>query len=87
MDVVRIQKLTEAVREAGFVLKKWEEETYGHFDRPYSGERYTGELIIKIRPVELEEYEQELALARIRKEREKNSPSPPAAGEQEEHPF
>jgi hypothetical protein len=87
MDGVRIQKLADAVRDAGFVLKKWEEETYGHFDRPDSGERYTGELIIKLRPVEQEEYEQELVLARIKREREKNRPSPPAAGEQEEHPF
>jgi hypothetical protein len=78
MDGVRIQKLAEAVRDAGFVLKKFEEETYGHFDRPDSGERYTGELIIKIRPVEQEEYEQELVLARIRKERERINPSAPA---------
>jgi hypothetical protein len=54
-----MRKLAEALGDAGFVIKKIEEEAYGQYDRPPSGEKYTGEIIIKIRPVKDEEADAE----------------------------
>jgi hypothetical protein len=82
MEGLVMRKLAEAVRSVGFVVKKIEEETYDSFNRPPNGEKYTGEIIIKIRPVEAEEDEQKQFQAR--KEKERNMNKPPAS---EEDPF
>jgi hypothetical protein len=55
MEGSLMRKLADALGDVGFVIKKIEEESYGRFDRPDSGEKYTGEIIIKIRPMKDEE--------------------------------
>jgi hypothetical protein len=69
-----MRKLAEALGDAGFVIKKIEEETYGYYDRPGTGERYTGEIILKIRPVTDEEAD--IEKIRVRKEEEKAKGKP-----------
>jgi hypothetical protein len=61
-----LEKLAGALGTVGFVIKKIEEEAYGQYERTLNGERYTGEIIIKIRPVEDEEADAERL--RVRKE-------------------
>ena len=67
MTAFIMQSLTGAVNAAGFVVKKIEDEVYGSFDKPSSGEKYTGEIIIKVRPIADEEAE--LEGIRVRKEK------------------
>jgi hypothetical protein len=57
MEMALMQKIADAIGDNGFVIKKIEEETYGYYDRPKTGERYTGEIILKIRPITDEEAE------------------------------
>jgi hypothetical protein len=64
-----IRKLTDALGDAGFVIKKIEEESYSRFERPFSGEKYTGEIIIRIRPAKDEEADIEKIRAREEAER------------------
>ena len=55
MEGLVMHRLSDALRNTGFVIKKIEEESYGRFDLPSGGEKYTGEIIIRIRPVRDEE--------------------------------
>jgi hypothetical protein len=64
-----MQKLAEALDDVGFVIKRIEEIAYDQYDRPPSGEKYTGEIIIKIRPIKDEEAD--IEKIRVRKEEEK----------------
>jgi hypothetical protein len=70
-----MRKLAEALDDVGFVIKKIEEEPYDNFNRPSSGEKYTGEIIIKIRSVKDEEADNEKL--QVRKEEEKRAKSNP----------
>jgi hypothetical protein len=69
-----MRKLAEALDDIGFVIKKIEEEAYGQYDRPFSGEKYTGEIIVKIRPMKDEEVD--IEKMRVRKEEEKAKGKP-----------
>jgi hypothetical protein len=69
MNALAIQKLATALFNEGFVVKKIEDEQKSSFDRSENGERYTGNIIIVVRPVDDEEAEMEAA--RLRKEKEK----------------
>jgi hypothetical protein len=64
MEMALMQRIADAIGDNGFVIKKIEEETYGYYDRPKTGERYTGEIILKIRPIEEEEAEAKRHLSR-----------------------
>jgi hypothetical protein len=68
MTAVVMQKLANVLANEGFVIKKIEDEEYGSFDRQENGEKYTGAIILKVRPIEDEEAEAEKA--RLRKEKE-----------------
>jgi hypothetical protein len=72
-----MRKLAEALDDVGFVIKRIEEEAYGQYDRPSSGEKYTGEIIIRIRPVKDEEAD--IEKIRTRKDEEKKAKSKPLA--------
>jgi hypothetical protein len=73
-----MRKLADALGDVGFVIKKIEEKSYGQYDRPSSGEKYTGEIIVKIRPIKDEEAEAEKIRAQKEKERaSKNRPPAP----------
>ena len=65
-----MQNLADGLKSAGFVIKKIEEEIYGSFDKSPNGEKYTGELSIRIRSIEDEEAEAEAVRLRKEKERE-----------------
>jgi hypothetical protein len=54
-----MRRLAEALGDVGFVIKRIEEEAYSHYNRPSSGEKYTGEIVIKVRPVKDEEADAE----------------------------
>jgi hypothetical protein len=69
MTALVMQKLADALLNEGYVVKKIEEEQISSFDRKDNGEKYTGQLIITVRPVDEEEAEAEAA--RLRKEKEK----------------
>ena len=71
MTALVMQKLATALLNEGFVVKKIEDETVGSFDRKDNGEKYTGQLILTIRPVDEEEAEAEAAQLRKAGEREK----------------
>jgi hypothetical protein len=51
MEGLAIQKLANALDGVGFTIKRIEEESYSRYERPPSGEKYTGEIIIRIRPL------------------------------------
>lgn len=69
-----MRKLAEALGDVGFVIKKIEEETYDQYDRPSSGEKYTGEIVVKIRPMKDEEAD--IEKFRVREEEEKANGKP-----------
>ena len=71
-----MRKLADALGDVGFVIKRIEEEAYSQYDRPLSGEKYTGEIIIKIRPTKDEDADVEKN--RSRKEAERTRSKPPA---------
>jgi hypothetical protein len=68
MTAVVMQKLANVLANEGFVIKKIEDEAYGSFDKQENGEKYTGQIIITVRPVDDEEAEAEKK--RLRKEKE-----------------
>jgi hypothetical protein len=83
-------KLADAIEGVGYTIKDIKEEEYAQYSRPPSGEKYTGLLIIKIRPLKDEEADEEEI--RIRNETEKAStestPIPvPVLGNDEGAPF
>jgi hypothetical protein len=83
-----MRKLAEALDDVGFVIKSIEEEKHGTYDRPNTGEIYTGQIIIKIRSRKDEEAEAEAA--RLRKEKERIIAAGAAAlgkPENDETPF
>jgi hypothetical protein len=69
MTALVMQKLATALLNEGYVVKEIKEEQISSFDKRDNGEKYTGRLIITVRPVDEEEAEMEAA--RIRKEKEK----------------
>jgi hypothetical protein len=77
MDGSVMRKLADALGDVGFVIKRIEEEAYGSYERPPGGEKYTGEIIIKIRPAKDEEADVEKL--RARKEKEKAGDRPTAS--------
>jgi hypothetical protein len=79
MEGSTMRKLAEALDGVGFVVKKIEEETFSSYDRPATGEKYTGEIIIKIRPAKDEEADLEKARARKLAEKALAEPAPAAA--------
>jgi hypothetical protein len=78
MTAVVMQKLADVLANEGFVIKKIEDEEHNSFDKQENGEKYTGAIIIKVRPIEDEKAEKEKA--RLRKEKEwakaKGNPKP-----------
>ena len=68
MQALVMQKLADALGKEGFVIKKIEDAEIPSFSKPDTGEKYTGEIILRIRPVDEEEAEAEKA--RLRKEKE-----------------
>jgi hypothetical protein len=63
-----MEKLGTALLNAGFVVKKIEDEKESSFIRNENGEKYTGQIIIVARPAD--EETAELEVSRLRKERE-----------------
>jgi hypothetical protein len=82
-----MRKLAGALDDVGFVIKKIEEEPYDNYNRPPSREKYTGEIIIKIRPVKDEEADIEKIRAWKEEEKARNKPLAPAMALEEEHKF
>jgi hypothetical protein len=86
MEGSAMQKLVAALFNEGFIVKKIEDEQKSSFDRTEIGEKYTGRIIIVVRPAEDEEAE----AARLRKEKErefaKGAAAPGKPGN-EEAPF
>jgi hypothetical protein len=76
MEGATMRKLADALSDVGFVIKRIEEESYGQYDKPSSGEKYTGEITIKIRTVKDEEADVEKIRARKEAEKAKNNPAP-----------
>jgi hypothetical protein len=64
-----MKKLAEALDEVGYVIKDIKDEEYSGYGQPASGERYTGLMVLRIRPAEEEEADAEKL--RARKEAEK----------------
>jgi hypothetical protein len=88
MEGSTMRKLGDALSDVGFVIKKIEEETYSQYDRPSSGEKYAGEIILKIRPVKDEEADFEKARALKEKEKAKEkAESAPTSASTTEEPF
>jgi hypothetical protein len=87
MEGAVMQKLADALGGAGFAVKKIEEETYSRFERPDAGEKYTGEIILKIRPIKDEEADAEKPAARQEEKTAKNRPPSPEAADQKEAEF
>jgi hypothetical protein len=84
-----MNKLANSLEDAGYIIKEIKEESYGQFDRPSSGEKYTGEIILKIRSAKDEEAEAEKieAKAKAAKAAEKQPAMVPALAGDEEQPF
>ena len=74
MTALVMQRLAEALAKEGFIIKKIEDEEHSSFSRPNNGEKYTGEIILKIRPADEEEAEAEMAKLRKAKERGDDKP-------------
>jgi len=74
MTALVMQRLTEALAKEGFVVKKIQDEEISSFSRN-TCEKYTGEIIIKVRPADEEEEEAEIVRLRKEKERGSNKPS------------
>lgn len=70
MTALVMQKLAMALSNEGFIVKKIEDEQMSSFDRSQNGEKYTGQIIIVVRPVDDEEAEAEASRLRKEKERE-----------------
>jgi hypothetical protein len=70
MTALVMQKLANALFDEGFVVKKIEDEQKSSFDRFENGEKYTGHILIVVRPKDEEEAEAEAARFRKIKERE-----------------
>jgi hypothetical protein len=70
MTALAMQKLATALFNEGFIVKKIEDEQKSSFDRIENGEKYTGQIIIVVRPVDDEKAEAEAARLRKKKERE-----------------
>jgi hypothetical protein len=81
-----MKKLANSLEDAGYIIKEIREEPYGQFDRPPSGEKYTGEIILKIRSVRDEEAEADKIAAKA-KAAEKQPALEPALAGDEERPF
>ena len=64
MTALVMQKLSDALLNEGFVVKKIEDETAGFHE-----DKYTGRIVITVRPAEEEEADAEAA--RLRKEKER----------------
>jgi hypothetical protein len=65
-------KLANAVENVGFTVNKVAAEEYSGFDKE-TNYKYTGEIILKIRPVEDEEAErQRISALFVAREKEKN---------------
>jgi len=69
MTALVMQKLADALAKEGFIVKKIEDEEISSFNRTLDGEKYTGEIIIRVRPADDEEAEAEMV--RLRKEKQK----------------
>jgi hypothetical protein len=69
MTALVMRKLATALFNEGFIVKKIEDEQKSSFDRSENGEKYTGQIIIVVRPSDDEEAEAEAA--QLRKEKEK----------------
>jgi hypothetical protein len=69
MTALVMQKLATTLFNEGFVVKKIEDEQKSSFEKSENGEKYTGQIIIVVRPVDDEEAEAEAA--RLRREKEK----------------
>jgi hypothetical protein len=70
MTALVMQKLAATLFKEGFIVKKMEDEQRSSFERSENGEKYTGQIIIVVRPVDDEEAEAEAARLRKGKERE-----------------
>jgi hypothetical protein len=82
-----MRKLADALEDVGFVIERLEEEPYGQYDRPSSGEKYTGEIIIKIRPIKDEEADADKIRVQKEEEKAKNKPLTPVTAPEEEVKF
>jgi hypothetical protein len=82
-----MRKLAEALDDVGFVIKKIEEEAYSQYDRSSSGKKYTGEIIIKIRPVKDEEADIEKIRVQKEEEKARSKALTPATVSEEEVKF
>jgi hypothetical protein len=49
-----MKRLYDAMEAIGYSVKKVEMETYEYFDKPKTGEKYTGEFYVKLRPLSAE---------------------------------
>jgi hypothetical protein len=70
MTALTMQKLATALFNEGFIVKKIEDEQRSSYDRFENGEKYTGQIIIVVRPNDEEEAEAEAARLRKEKARE-----------------
>jgi len=78
MTALVMQRLAEVLLKEGFVVKKIEDEQSGFY------EKYTGRIIITVRPVDEEEADAEAA--RLRREKEKGDATQ-SNPEKKEVPF
>jgi len=69
MTAIVMRKLADALLNEGYVVKKMEDETAGFHE-----DKYTGRIIITVRPVEDEEADAEAT--RLRKEKEREAAKP-----------
>jgi hypothetical protein len=80
-----MRKLADALEDVGYVIKSIEEETYSWTDRPATGEKYTGQICLKIRSAKEEDADAEKK--RLREEAGKAAPVVVSALENEEVKF
>ena len=72
MTALVMQKLADVLAKEGFIVKKIEDEEINSFNRSDDGVKYTGEIIIRVRPVDDEESEKEIVKFRKEKNRGQN---------------
>jgi hypothetical protein len=87
MQGTEMKKVAEAMEGIGYIVKELKEEEYSQYDRPVSGEKYTGLFLLKIRTVADEQADAERKRLRIEQERMASKPAHPADVEPKEVPF
>ena len=81
MTALVMQRLADVLAKEGFIVKKIEDQEISSFNRSDDGVKYTGEIIIRVRPADDEEVEAEIVKLRKEKQRAQGEPATTEGGE------